>query len=88
MGDDQLHVIQRAAKRNPFACRDNPFRDPEAHLSLGEITRRDNLARYRKKLAGAGVELSEADAARWRALNRVPRRPPIYRDISPPTSAA
>jgi hypothetical protein len=81
-------TVHRAAKRNPFACRDNPFLDANTHLSLGEIIAREAMARYRRKLVESGVELSEADAARWKALSRVPRRPPIYRDTSPPTSAA
>lgn len=64
--------------RSAKACRVNPFLDADSHLSLGDVARRENLARYREKCAMCGIELPPADAARWAALNRVPRRPPIY----------
>lgn len=56
------------AQPHRSACRVNPFLDAGSHLSLGDIDRRYELARHREP----------EDAARWAALNRVPRRPPIY----------
>lgn len=88
MPDGPHYLVQRAAKRNPFACRDNPFTDANSHLSLGEIVAREAMARYRRKLSDSGIEFSEADAARWATLNRVPRRPPIYNTEPAPKGAA
>ena len=89
MASNEPYIIHPRSKRNPFACWNNPFLDPNSHLSLGEIERRETLARYRQKCAKCGAKLPPAEAGAWAALNRVPRRPPIYRtEDTPPPGAA
>ncbi len=79
MTDGPHYIIHPAARRKPVALHTNPFMDPDAHLSLGEIARLEALRSYREKLARSGLKLSAEDFALWVKLSRVPRRPPIYR---------
>ncbi len=60
-------------------CRSNPFLDPDSHLSLGEIARRETELAWRAKLRRSGLHPTPSDDTRWGKFNRVPRRPPIYR---------
>jgi hypothetical protein len=88
MTDGPHYIIQPGAKRKPFALHTNPFMDPDAHLSLGEVNRYEALRLYRTKLAKSGLKLSAEDFALWVKLNRVPRRLPIYRLPTRPKGAA
>ena len=63
--------------RSAKACRGNPFLDANAHLSLGEIALLEELQRLRLKMVRCGAVTPDVTSA-LRALNRVPRRYPIY----------
>ena len=92
--DDVRYVGEIEWRRKTFkhprgarVCRATSLLDID-HLSLGEIDRLITETSHRQKLRRHGVAFTAADNEHWAALNRVPRRPPIYEDDRPAPKGA
>ncbi len=90
MHDDVRYVGHLAflrKSRDARVCRTSP--EQFDHLSLGEIDRLTAETSHRQKLRRCGLKPTPEDEVYWVSLNRVPRRPPIYRyDDDRPKGAA
>ena len=78
---DVRYIGYPPVQRNPDAraCRAASLLDMD-HLSLSEVDAWISEKTHRAKLRRHGVAITAADNEHWAALNRVPRRPPIYED--------